>query len=80
PSGTPVLLLSDLGVNGRWWDTSAEPWEWRAFARLAARHGCPVVALAPCPPSRRPRWLDALFPVVTWDRTATVGGVHAVLR
>ncbi|MEV0220068.1 hypothetical protein [Streptomyces sp. NPDC050704] len=73
-SGRPVLLLSDLGLGG----PSDAPRrgtreDWEHFVGLVTLAGCGVVALSPYPARRWPRWMTSLLPLVSWDRTTTVG-------
>ncbi|MFJ9736640.1 hypothetical protein [Streptomyces sp. NPDC101166] len=78
--GTPVLLLSDLGVGGRSHDSGPDPEDWEEFVGLVTRAGCPVVALTPYPPNRRLDRTAQLLPQLTWDRSTTTGRARAVVR
>jgi hypothetical protein len=74
PPGTPVLILSDLGILPRWDVSAARPAEWAAFARRLRAAGSTGIALVPCPPARWPAWVRRSFVSVMWDRSLTVGG------
>jgi hypothetical protein len=79
--GSTVLILSDLGIGGdRLLLERATVAEWAAFLRLVHRARCAPVALVPYPPSRWPRALRPLCPMLTWDRHVTVGHARAALR
>lgn len=67
PAGTPVLLISDLGLR----QPSAEC-AWDAFTKRVARAGCLLIALVPYPSARLPERLARRLRVVTWDRNTTV--------
>jgi hypothetical protein len=72
--GTPVLVLSDIGLGGWWLDPArAERSEWEEFARVIVGHGCELIALVPYPAARWPAWLTRRFAVATWDRRLTAG-------
>lgn len=75
PAGTPVLLLSDLGMR-----RSSSEDDWYAFATRAARAGCLLIALVPYPPSRLPARLARRMRVVMWDRRTTVAEARHAAR
>jgi len=73
--GTPVLLLSDLGIGRSPFGAAAEAAgveEWREFAALLRRTGCPLLAFVPYPPSRWPSALGREMHMVQWDRATNV--------
>lgn len=71
--GTPVLLLSDLGIASPPSDgETAAPQEWVAFARRVREAGCPLVALVPYAPARWPRALREHLRMLQWDRGTSV--------
>jgi hypothetical protein len=79
--GTPVLLLTDLGIGGddarrRW----PKPDHLREFSRRLAACGSPVLALVPYPPDRWPPGLSNSIGMVFWDRRTTVSDVRAARR
>jgi hypothetical protein len=78
--GTPVVLLSDLGLGGPQLSLDrALSAEWLAFCARARRAGCPLVAFVPYERQRWPRPLARAMILVTWDRGTTAGQVrHAV--
>lgn len=79
-AGTRVLLLSDFGMIDHGFGSRALPSEWSPFLAALGRQGCDPIALVPYSQDRLPRWLTAQLPLITWDRSATVGRVRARLR
>ena len=80
PAGTPVVVLSDLGLAGRGagrFGASAE--EWLKFARLVRGAECPLLALTPYGAHRWPRTLSALMHILPWDRSTNVSAVRRVI-
>lgn len=78
PATGRVLVVSGFGiVAGTRWFSDRD--EWVVLADLWHRRGIQPVALVPFPVSRVPRWLRSMMPVITWDRTTTVGTVRAAL-
>jgi hypothetical protein len=81
PPGTPVVVLSDLGICQ---PTLAADWageeEWLKFAERARRASCPLIALVPYKASRWPRTLARLMTIVQWDRSTTVATVASLLK
>ncbi len=78
PPETPVLLLTDLGIGRP--EGSRDPAtaaEWRAFADVVRRAGCPAVALVPYAPARWPHDLGRALAIVPWDRSTDVATVFA---
>lgn len=80
PSGTPVLLLSDLGISHRWEVPGRERTEWEAVASVVRGNGSEIVALVPYPPARWPQWSRRLFTILMWDRALTAGRARAARR
>jgi hypothetical protein len=84
--GTPVLLLTDLGIGRPMFSTDhAEVEEWLGFAASVRRAGCPVVAFVPYSPGRWPLALRRAMTIVEWDRRTSavtirnlVGRAHEV--
>jgi hypothetical protein len=77
--GTPVLLLSDLGIASTDNRRPATLPEWLAFARQVRMAGCPLIAFVPYP---RPRWPSALchaIRILQWDRATGVAAVRRAL-
>ncbi|MFE2755302.1 hypothetical protein ACFXGA_25195 [Actinosynnema sp. NPDC059335] len=72
-AGGRVLVLSGFGLGARRDRRAA----WEACVRDMRWRGCAPVGLVPAPPDRRPAWLTALLPLVTWDRRTTAGHVGA---
>lgn len=76
-AGTPVVLLSDLGIGlRRAADRSASEETWKDFARRQRQAGCPLLAVMPYDRSRVPRSLLDLYHVLPWSRTTTVATVR----
>jgi hypothetical protein len=72
--GTPVVLLTDLGIaRPPALDEAASVDEWLAFAQGARLAGCPVLAFVPYPPARWPRALRRAMTILQWDRALTAG-------
>lgn len=81
PSGTPVLVLSDLGLGASPLSTErAEVAEWLRFGEVAHRAGCRVVVLVPYSPSRWPRALQRRMRLIHWDRHTTARTVLQALQ
>jgi hypothetical protein len=81
PPGTPVVLLSDLGVCqpplvAEW----AGEEEWVTFAASVSRAGCPLLAFVPYGPERWPPRLARLMNIFQWDRGTTASAVANVNR
>jgi hypothetical protein len=79
--GTPVLLLTDLGIGG---GAARRRWPRRehlvALARDLAAQGSPTLALVPYPPARWPVGLDRSIGLIFWDRRTTVSDVRRARR
>ena len=86
PPGTPVLLLTDLGVGRPMFSTErADIDEWLGFAAQVRRAGCPLLAFIPYAPRRWPRALRRVMTLVQWDRRTSavtirnlIGRAHQV--
>ncbi|CAN92438.1 hypothetical protein predicted by Glimmer/Critica [Sorangium cellulosum So ce56] len=66
--GTPVLVLSDLGMTrGVFPLTPQAEAEWDAFLEPLLSGGSTVCALVPCPPDRYPRFVRERVRLVLWD-------------
>lgn len=75
--GTPILLLTDLGMGGPpSSEERASVGEWLEFAQAAQTSGCPVVALVPYAPSRWPRAFSGRMTVIHWDRRVTAARIR----
>jgi formylglycine-generating enzyme required for sulfatase activity len=64
-TGTPVLVLSDLGCLG---GTTARRGPWRRLGQRLRHAGCQPVALMPCPERCWQADVISLFAPVCWDR------------
>jgi hypothetical protein len=81
-AGTPVLLITDLGI-GKAPATASEsagPDAWSEFARHLERAGCPAVALVPHGPKRWPPSQGRRMALMHWDHRTTVGRVRRWMR
>jgi hypothetical protein len=73
-SGTPVLLLSDLGMVPVPDRPPAD--EWIELAGRLARRGSALVAFVPYPADRWPVRLARAVALVQWDRVTTVASAN----
>ncbi|GAB6909569.1 conserved hypothetical protein [Desulfosarcina cetonica] len=76
-TGTPVVLLTDLGIAGRralGVGASAETWS--VFADRVRDAGCPLLALVPYGPTRWPASLEKCMTILSWDRSTTVSTIR----
>ena len=76
----PLAVITDLGIGrpGAGVDRATVR-EWRAFADLARRAGCPTVAFVPYPVTRVPPALRASMTVISWDGRTSVRAVHRLI-
>ncbi|NNB99118.1 hypothetical protein HI113_35020 [Corallococcus exiguus] len=80
-SGTPLLVLSDLGIGASVFsDELPDVEEWLHFAGVARRAGCRVVALVPYSSARWPRALRRRMHLLHWDRHTTARAVLQELQ
>ena len=78
--GTPVLLLSDLGMGRSFSPSSRAPLsEWVSFAGTLVRRRCPIIAFVPYPESRWPIRMAWQVAMVPWDRTTSVQTVRKAI-
>jgi hypothetical protein len=79
--GTPVLILSDLGIAAPLLVADrSTPARWLVLARALRRAGCPVVALVPYPPDRWPLTLSRAISIIEWNRRATAAMAQRAVR
>lgn len=79
PAGTPVLLVTDLGIGGaRLQEIAVTTDEWIAFTERVRRASCPVIAFVPYRRSRWPQDLQRLITIIPWDRATTAGMVRCL--
>jgi hypothetical protein len=77
PAGTPVLIISDLGIAEIPFSfRRSSPGEWLKLVLLLRTAGCPPVALTPYPSTRWPQPLINSLPVIQWDRHTTAATVR----
>lgn len=81
PRGTPVLLLTDLGLGGPLLSHDRAPLgEWLRFSEEARRGGCPLLAFVPYEPERWPAELARVITLLPWDRGTTVSAIAKRVR
>ena len=73
--GTPVLLLTDLGIQS----SGADESEWLEFSGALKHSGNPLVALVPYPPERWPRRLAGAIDIIPWDGSTTISAVRRII-
>jgi hypothetical protein len=79
--GTPVLALTDLGINGPIFDTErGQMREWLAFARRLEALGCPFAALLPYAANRWPPRLARAMRLLHWSERANTRQVTYARR
>lgn len=77
PRGTPIAIVSDLGIGGAAADRArALPADWVAFAGEAREAGCPVVAFVPFGPRRWHPLVARVMTLIHWDRRTSAGAVR----
>ncbi len=80
PRGTPVLLVSDLGIGGAAQQLGRSiPSAWRDFAAAAAEAGVLLRTLVPYAPVRWPPGLGLRLRALHWDRRTTTAAVRRLL-
>jgi hypothetical protein len=81
PPGTPILMLTDLGIATPPFateNTSVD--EWTEFAQHVHAAGCSLLALTPYNSTRWPKALKDQMIIVQWDRETTVSTVSKFLK
>lgn len=78
PSGTPVLIVSDLGIADSPLSVRrSSPGDWLRLLAVLRAADCPPLAFNPYPPARWPRVLAEALPIIQWDRWTTAASVRA---
>ena len=81
PEMTPLLLVTDFGMEG---DISGSPVNlepWLPLLELARKKSCPVIALVPVPDSGWPEMLRQHIPYsFVWDRETSITKVRRYKR
>lgn len=78
--GTPVILLSDLGIARPLGASDrASVDEWAAFASRVRAAGCPLIALLPYAPRRWPQKLRLHVVMIEWDPGVAVSKLRALI-
>lgn len=78
PERTPVLVLSDLGIAGRYGVCPLEH-AWREWSEGLRRRGSPVLVLLPYPPSRWPQ-VPRAMKLAAWNRGLNLGALRRARR
>ncbi len=79
-AGTPVVVLSDLGLARRREPSiGADEAEWLDFAERVHGAECPLLALLPYGESRWPVSLRKAFYLLTWDRATHVSMIRRIV-
>ena len=74
PDGRPVLVATDLGIQGH---AQAQPSPgWRALAAACAGAGSPLALLVPWPEDRWPRRFPANATLIHWGPGTTAGRIR----
>jgi hypothetical protein len=81
PPGTPVVVVTDLGIGGpiRGRDR-ATPLEWLAFARSVRAAGHPLIGFVPYEPRRWPPRLARTMTLLHWSERTRIGTVKRAMR
>lgn len=81
PQGTPILVVTDLGLGGPILDDSrAMPDEWLRFAQRLRKAGHMLLGLVPYEATRWPSKLTRAMKLIHWSERTTVGAVRRALR
>lgn len=79
--GTPVLVLSDLGIGGpTLHGHRSSALEWTRLARQLENQGSSLIVLIPYPRSRWDKRLTQSIIHVPWDRSTSLSRVLEILR
>lgn len=77
PDGRPVLVATDLGIQGR---AAAEPSpDWPTLAEDCAKTGSPLILLIPWPGERWPKTFPPSATLIYWGPRTTAGMVRRVM-
>jgi len=80
-AGSPVLLLSDLGIGRpRHSEDPAPAVEWLEFASMLAQAGNSLIALLPYPSARWPIELQQAMTILFWDPSTNARIIATALR
>jgi hypothetical protein len=78
--GTPVVLLTDLGIcQPMLAEDWADPQEWVRFSLIVRHAHCPLIALVPYGPSRWPAELLPYMTIIQWDRKTTAPIIRSIV-
>jgi hypothetical protein len=79
-SGTPILMLTDLGITIPPFATEVTSVDdWIEFAHCVHEAECPLLALTPYDSTRWPNALKDQIEIIKWDRETTVLTVSKLL-
>jgi hypothetical protein len=80
-SGTPLLVLSDLGIGtSSLYSSSVDIEDWIRFTEGIHRSGCRLVTLVPFSPERWPTTLRRHMTLIHWDRHTTARAILQALQ
>ncbi|HEY1306670.1 MAG TPA: hypothetical protein VGF24_24115 [Vicinamibacterales bacterium] len=75
--GTPVVVVTDLGIGGLATDRDrASLVEWLRFAHGVRESGCDLIALVPYEAGRWPPMLSRVMTIIHWSERTSVGSVR----
>ncbi|MBL8350155.1 MAG: hypothetical protein JNL87_07545 [Burkholderiaceae bacterium] len=81
PPGTPVVIVSDLGIGAPIDDdAAADSAEWQGFAEQVRGAGCRAIAWVPFAPARWPPALTRELGLMHWGERTTARQVVRALR
>jgi hypothetical protein len=79
-AGTPVCLVTDLGIGRPPTSEPTDVEEWLEFVALARSRDCPIVAFVPYCRQRVPKRLAGAMHIVVWDRGTSAAEARRDVR
>jgi len=79
-SGTVVLIASDLGISRLAEPEERDDGRWNEIVDAVSAAGAHLLVVTPYGSDRWPPSLARRLPIVSWDRSTTVGAVLKVIR
>jgi hypothetical protein len=79
-AGTPIVLLTDLGIASVGEMERASVEDWLRYAAEARQARNPVIAFVPYKPARVAVALRQTITVIPWDRRTSIRDVHRARR
>ena len=81
PRGTPVIVVTDLGIGGPLHGRDrATQEEWLVFARSVRLAGHPLIGFIPYEPRRWPSRLARTMTLLHWSERTRIGSVKRAMR